>query len=343
MKKIILGAALLGTVFGSGLPVMAKDVSAEALESAVNRGFEYRNNGTGIAMELPASRVENPDSNDTMYQAFLPDSHISVTIMSKAARQPRNEKKIQEYRKNSENFLKTSRQDEKEVPLSFKKGKLAGEPVIITKSRGTSEQGAYNVLRYWVTLADGDYMISFTMKEGDMKANEKTVERLLDSVRFFTPMQRVEIKGTVYTYDIPANMKVDYKPPIAPDHVLVAGNLSLMTGVTALPLTDNEELSFLPESLSGLTKEEQASIIDHFKAKVASEANGKKVKNMKFKFTTLYGRDCLTMDFEDKDSHNQSYIFVQDGKYISFDYIYTDKDKEYAEKVIEQSVKSISL
>ena len=112
-----------------------------------------------------------------------------------------------------------------------------------------------------------------------------------------------DVKRVFYTYDIPANMKVDYKPPIAPDHVLVAGNLSLMTGVTALPLADNEELSFLPESLSGLTKEEQASIVEHFKAKVASEADGKKVKNMKFKFTTLYGRDCLTMDFEDKDSH----------------------------------------
>lgn len=343
MKKIIMAAALLGACFGIGLPVMAKGVSAEALEAAVNQGFEYRNNKTGIAMELPASRVENPESNETMYQAYLPDSHISVMIMSKPTRQPRTEKKIQEYRKNSENFLKTGRQDEKEALLSLKKGKVAGEPALITRSRGTTEQGPYIVLRYWVVLRQGDYMISLTMKEEDMRANEKTVERLLDSIRFFVPMQRVEIKGTVYTYDIPANMKVDYEPPIAPDHVMVAGNLSLMTGVVALPLEGNEEWSFFPKSLSNLTKEEQSSITERLKAKIASEPDGKKVKDMKFRFTSLYGRDCLIMDFEDQGSHSQSYIFIQDGKYISFDYIYDDKDKDYAEKVIEQSVKSISL
>lgn len=343
MKKIILAAALLGAVWGSGFPVMAEDVSAKALETAVNQGFEYRNDKTGIAMELPAARVENPDFNESMYQAYLPDSNISVMIMSKASRQPRTEKKIREYRKSSENFLKTGRQDEKETFLSLKKEKVAGEPALVTRSRGTTEQGPYIVLRYWLTLGQGDYMISFTMKEGDMKANEKTVERLLQSVRFFVPMQRVDVKGTVYTYDIPANMKVDYDPPVAPDHVMVAGNLSLMTGVIALPIEENEEWSFFPKSFSNLTKEEQASITEHLKAKIASEPNGKKVKDMEFRFTNLYGRDCLIMEFEDQGSHSESYIFVQDGKYISFDYIYDDRDKDYARNVIEQSVKSISL
>lgn len=346
MKKLLLAAAILSAVCVPCMPSAAKDsgkVSAEALSAAVSHGFEYKNSDTGISITLPVSRVENKDNNGLMYQAYLPDSGLSLMIMSKSTRQPRMEKKLQETRKASEKFLREKKGDSKETLVSVKKGKVDGVPAIITSSRGTAAEGGYEVLRYWVSNTDGDYMISFTSKEGEMKSGGKTVKGLVDSIHFFTPMQRVEIKGTVYTYDIPANMRVDYKPPVAPDHVLVAGNLSLMTGVTALPIEENDDLSFFPESLAGLTKDEQASIVDHLKAKIADEANGRKVKKTKFDFRNVYGRDALIMDFEDGDSHNRSFIFIQDGKYISFDYIYSEKDKDYAEKVIEQSVKSISL
>ncbi len=73
------------------------------------------------------------------------------------------------------------------------------------------------------------------MKREDLKGNRSLVKSMMDTVRFFPVMQKIPVKGTAYTYDIPADMRVDYDPPVAPDHVLVAGNRNLMTGVLALP------------------------------------------------------------------------------------------------------------
>lgn len=67
------------------------------------------------------------------------------------------------------------------------------------------------------------------------------------------------------------------------------------------------------------------------------------MKNVKFLFGTFHGRDGLRLDFDDQGDHNTSYIFVKDGKYISFDYIYNVKEKDYADRVIAQSLESISL
>ena len=94
-------------------------------------------------------------------------------------------------------------------------------------------------MRYLFLRQEGTAMISFTMKEGDRKKNDPVVKQLMDTLTFCTPMQKVNVKGTPYTYDIPASMKVDYDPPVAPDHVLVAGNRLLMTGVVALPISEN--------------------------------------------------------------------------------------------------------
>ena len=138
-------------------------------------------------------------------------------------------------------------------------------------------------------------------------------------------------------------MKVDYDPPVAPDHVLVAGNSLLMTGVAALPISENREFSFLPSSLASLSDKEKADIESHFRAKLASESSGKYVKNVTFLFDSFHGLPGLKLDFDDLGDHNTSYIFVKDGKYISFDYIYNVKEKTYADQVIAQSAASISL
>ncbi len=67
------------------------------------------------------------------------------------------------------------------------------------------------------------------------------------------------------------------------------------------------------------------------------------MKNVIFRFMPINGRDGLVLDFDDQGDHSRSYIFMKDGRYISFDYIYNVKEKDYAEKIIRQSVSSISL
>ena len=342
MKKIMLALsiALLTVPAGAAL---ADDGAENVILPAAGENFVYDNKVSGISMTIPGNRVENQDSNGPMYQAYLPDEGISLSILSRAHAQPYMKSQMKEKLADAEKFLKESIRNSGEKQLYLKKVKFGGETAFMAGTSGKGEAGNFGVIRYVFLRPDGTVMVSFTMKEEDMKKNSSYVEQLINTVKFYTPMQKISVKGTAYTYDIPASMKVDYDPPVAPDHVLVAGNRLLMTGVAVLSLSENPEFSFLPSSLSGLTDAKKEEIIRHFQDKLASESTGKYVKNVSFLFGPVHGMDGLQLDFDDQGDHTRSYIFVKDGKYISFDYIYNLKEKDYAEGVIAQSVQSISL
>lgn len=342
MKKLVLALSLALLTVPAGA-VMAEESAESEIQPAAGESFVYDNKVSGLSMTLPADRVENKESNDAVYQAFLPDKGISLSILSRAYAQPFMATQMKGKMADAERFLKESIRNSGEKQLYLKKVQVGGESALLAGTSGKGDNGNFGVIRYVFIRPDGTAMISFTMKEEDMKGNSAYVEELMNTVKFYTPMQKVSLKGTAYTYDIPASMKVDYDPPVASDHVLVAGNRLLMTGAAVLPLAENPDFNFLSSGLSGLTEGKKNDIIRHFKEKLASESAGKYVKNVSFSFGPIHGMDGMQLDFDDQGDHNRSYIFVKDGKYISFDYIYSLKEKDYAEKVIAQSVQSISL
>lgn len=343
MKKSVvipLMALALLVPFGA---VMGEEDRPAAVEEAPAGTYVYDNRASGLSMTIPGNRVENEKSGEVVYQAFLPDEGIALSILSKAYGQPYGMEKMKEQEKKAEQFLTESIARSGEKKLSLKKVKTGAGTALFAETTGQGKDGAFSVMRYLFLRQEGTAMISFTMKEGDRKKNDPVVKQLMDTLTFYIPMQKVNVKGTPYTYDIPASMKVDYDPPVAPDHVLVAGNRLLMTGVVALPISENREFSFLPSSLSHLSDGDKENVMAHFKSKLAGESTGRYVENVKFLFGSFHGRDGLRLDFDDQGDHNTSYIFVKDGKYISFDYIYNTKERDYAERVMERSLESISF
>lgn len=341
-KAAVISAMLLALAMPFG-GALAEEGAAGEAASVSSEIYTYDNRASGLTMKLPGNRVENEKSSPAVYQAFLPDEGISLSILSRAYGQPYSESRMKGQVKEAEQFLRENIKNSGEKQVSMKSVKTPSGTALRAETSGKGESGSYSVIRYLFLRQEGTAMISFTMKEEDLKRNRPFVEDTMGTLSFYTPMQKVNVKGTAYTYDIPASMRVNYDPPIAPDHVLVAGNRLLMTGVVALPIAENKEFSFLPASLSSLSDEKKADIESHFRKKLAGESTGKYVKNVKFLFGTFHGRDGLRLDFDDQGDHNTSYIFVKDGKYISFDYIYNVKEKDYADRVIAQSLESISL
>ena len=343
MKKLLLALSIAVAMSVPLGAAMAEEAGNGVPMETAPSSYVYSNDKTGISLALPENRVEDKNSNDFLYRAYLPDSGMSLSILSHANRQPLPVAEVKREQEKAKKFLEESIRNSGEKQVSLRQVIAHGETALLAETEGSGNDGKFTVLRYVFTLPGGTYMVSWTMKKEDLKGNRNLVQSIMDGVRFFAVMQKVSVKGTTYTYDIPADMKVDYDPPIAPDHVLVAGNRNLMTGVLALPIKGNGDFSFLPESLSSLTEAQKQDITSHFKNKLASESTGKYVKNVTFRFIPIHGRDGLVLDFDDQGDHSRSYIFVKDGKYISFDYIYNIKERDYAEKVIEQSVNSISL
>ena len=343
MKKAAVISAMILAAALSFQGTWARESVAGEAASVSEAAYTYDNKVSGLTMVIPRNRVENEKSSPAVYQAFLPDEGISLSILSRAYGQPYSEGKMKEQAREAQKFLQENIKKSGEKPVSMKSVETKAGRALLAETKGQGEDGRFSVIRYLFLCQEGTAMISFTMKEEDVKRNRPLVENMVESLSFYTPMQKVSVKGTAYTYDIPSSMQVDYDSPVAPDHVLVAGNHLLMTGVAALPISENREFSFLPSSLASLSDKEKADIESHFRAKLASESSGKYVKNVTFLFDSFHGLPGLKLDFDDQGDHNTSYIFVKDGKYISFDYIYNVKEKTYADQVIAQSAASISL
>lgn len=53
--------------------------------------------------------------------------------------------------------------------------------------------------------------------------------------------------------------------------------------------------------------------------------------------------DSVLLEFDDSTSHSLSYIFIKDGNYIAFDYIYNAASEKEVRPLVEKSVQSIKL
>ena len=66
-----------------------------------------------------------------------------------------------------------------------------------------------------------------------------------------------------------------------------------------------------------------------------------KLDNIKAQFITIGGENCLNVSFDLSSSTEMDYIFVKDGKFISFDYQYPFDDAKRQKAAVVKSAKSI--
>ena len=69
--------------------------------------------------------------------------------------------------------------------------------------------------------------------------------------------------------------------------------------------------------------------------------NEYKLDNIKAQFITIGGENCLNVSFDLSNSTEMDYIFVRDGKFISFDYQYPFDDAKRQKAAVVKSAKSI--
>ena len=66
-----------------------------------------------------------------------------------------------------------------------------------------------------------------------------------------------------------------------------------------------------------------------------------KLDNIKAQFITIGGENCLNVSFDLSSSTEMDYIFVRNGKFITFDYQYPFDDAKRQKAAVVKSAKSI--
>lgn len=114
-----------------------------------------------------------------------------------------------------------------------------------------------------------------------------------------------------------------------------------MTGVILEKLGDSPKHSYYPNSLTNLNSEEKQIILENLM--LESKDISKYAKNVKISFIEVNKMDSVLLEFDDSTSHSLSYIFIKDGNYIAFDYIYNAASEKEVRPLVEKSVRSIKL
>ena len=199
MKKMILALALAAAAAVSLGAVMAEETETPSAAAVPSSSYVYTNEKTGISLTLPGNRVEDKSSNDFQYRAYLPDSGMSLSILSHEMNQPLPSAEMKKEQAKARKFLEESMRNSGEKQVSLKQEKVGGETAILAETEGAGQNGNFSVLRYVFPLQNGTYMVSWTMKKEDLKGNRSLVKSMMDTVRFFPVMQTVSVKGTAYS------------------------------------------------------------------------------------------------------------------------------------------------
>lgn len=182
--------------------------------------------------------------------------------------------------------------------------------------------------------------VLFITPEKIYQEKEKMINNTISTVSFGLKWNTIKIPDSKYTYDLPVHYR-EANLAIAPDHVFLAGDEYMFTGVIIADLDSDKKYSVYPRSLKNLDIASQKLLAKYIKDEISSSIPS--AKNIKYSFININGNDCIKSEFDDSTSHSISYIFIKDGKYIAFDYIYNNSDYNKIADVLKKSVNSIHL
>ena len=182
-------------------------------------------------------------------------------------------------------------------------------------------------------------MVGFNIAESVYEPYKKlALDDMLNSITIGQKWKRFSIENTPYSYELPASVS---PTGISFEHAFLAGDEQLLSGVIVKKIDGNAKYAYLPASLDNLTPAQQSKLLKDVQAEIKTEV--KNPRNIKSEIITVNGKHCIKSTFNDVTSFSTSYIFVQDGNYISFDYIFADKLKDTLVPVVEKSIASVKL
>lgn len=336
-KTVLMGSVLLAGI--SFLPAEAAEMSGLPVTESQNSEIspQFRSESLGFAVTMTANRMEGKENGSRTYSAYFPDSEMVMTVEMNPRRDFVSAEKIAADRKNLEDMVEDIMDKQNLSKAKLRHGKAGNLPAVIVDS----ESGEDWLTRYYIAGDDAFYIVVFSCRARDFKYNRKEMEAIMDTFEPFMPMQTISVPESSMTYKLPAGMAVS-SGNLPSVHSVMALNRNMMSGVINKPLAESP-YSFLPASLSGLTDAQKQEAEKNIREVLENDPSLTDVKNIAFTWGAFGAepRDGVRVDYDQGSSHSENYIFVSDGQFISYAYIFDAAEKNRVQPVIDRSVSSI--
>lgn len=200
---------------------------------------------------------------------------------------------------------------------------FAGMPCVYVQQeeKGKREE------RYFFGDRETLYSFSFLLPESGSGDSQPDIQKVLDSLEIPPAYERVEIPGSGFSYEVPyGGVDLLKKAPPGDPHSLLQLHLDekLMTGVIYQPLSKLPDYAALPESLDGLSTQDEENLAKVMTAQREKSfwekrARGTLLSNRTF-FTKVGDRPCMVEEVQTPSALDKSYVFVKNGMLLSLDF-----------------------
>lgn len=225
--------------------------------------------------------------------------------------------------------------------IMFLDGNIPAMHIAFAKSVAVNDKNYVYVQDEFSFTANGySYNVTYQVPEIFYGMLKRQIISAIQKTRFSELVKLVNLENFPYSYEIIGDSIV-FNDKYVGRHIFLAINRSYLTGVIVQPLTQ-ERYYYWPKSLANLSAEEKSRLEENYTQEIISMPKSK-VSNIKFTYLKLNGHDCLRLDYDDFTSHNTSYIFLKDGRFISFDYMFKTQDMVKIMPLVEKSAATIKL
>ena len=200
-----------------------------------------------------------------------------------------------------------------------------------------------------------DFLFYFLFKLIIQSTEKLFLPKIIQSVKitplsddiYRRPFTTKTLKDYPASFTTPANCIL---MPIKndPHHTFAYSNGYFFVSPMIVNITDKSELSFYPNSFANLSDKDKETLAAKEAARIQKKVEARQKENPKYKldnikaqFITIGGENCLNVSFDLSSSTEMDYIFVRDGKFISFDYQYPFDDAKRQKAAVVKSAKSI--
>ena len=333
----------------------AENKDGQFSETTVLNTKIFSNDEFGISLEIPEEVVETKidSENNEIYSGIIKGDNVYLNIYAVDFKwEFTGKQELVANKLLNERTLNAAKKDkETKNILTAEMDNIGGEdvvhivallPITLTQENNSVtfnwiiDQYIIHKKSYFYKIA---YLLPETLYEQKYKA---LLSKCIKTLKFKEVWRTIKIKDTHYSYDLPESLIEFEAKNIAPDHKFISGNRILMTGVIVEKLKDNDKYAYLPDTLDNISKTTKTNIVKNMEQEILKTTNDS-AKNIKNSFIKIKGMDCILSEFDDSTSHSLSYIFIKDGNYIAFDYIYDRENENIVRPLIEKSVQSIKL
>lgn len=279
--------------------------------------FRGENTATGLRLAIDASAIDNKGPlMPFQVEEFRSDF---IRLVKNSVKESANDKKISLCKEEEINGRKAVHVVSTNLTADGKRRFLRDEYVFVTQNRM--------------------FVVMYMMDEKLYLRYSAKIPEWMQSVEISQVWKKINIKGTSFATEVPASC-IDLKDPTELKKTMeIYGNESIMIGLVASP---REQSAFMPESLKGLTTQEQGSILEGLREKLAADTKDS-ATGYKGEFTEANGIVCVKGTYEVNGSRNESYTFVKDGKVIELGFVYKGEQEKAVRPVIVHAVDKLSL